>query len=201
MVFFLWNSKPGIVGHCGWHRRNHGFLLNYQVLMNIHFQCRSNLFFRREAEIIFRIAKEEKVTGKGHIWIVTQSILGDLDKESSAPDEFPIGLLGKLLLDHSEFLPPAYVRTTGGYVFTGVCLFNFRGWGGGGTQSKSRKGGTPSQVWGGGVPWPGLDVGGYPILGQWGGTPAKSRWCEVMFSQVCVCSTFGGGGGTQSKSR
>ena len=32
-------------------------------------------------------------------------------------------------------------------------------------------GGTPSQVWGGGVPWPGLDGGeGYPIPGLvWGG--------------------------------
>ena len=66
----------------------------------IHFQFVYNLLFRREAEIIFRIAKEEKVTGKGHIWIVTQSILGDLDKESSAPDEFPIGLLGKFLWDN-----------------------------------------------------------------------------------------------------
>ena len=52
-------------------------------------------FFRREAEIIFHIAKEEKVTGKGHIWIVSQSIVGDLDKETTAPKEFPIGLLGK----------------------------------------------------------------------------------------------------------
>ena len=42
------------------------------------------------------------------------------------------------------FLPLAYVvRTTGGYVFTGVCLFNF--WGG--TPFQVRMGGTPSQVW------------------------------------------------------
>ena len=40
-------------------------------------------------------------------------------------------------------LPPAYVRTTGGYVFTGVCLFNFRG----------------------GYPISGLGKGGYTISG------------------------------------
>ena len=50
---------------------------------------------------------------------------------------------------HMQFLPPAYVRTTGGYVFTGVCLFNFRG---GYPISGLGKGGTPSQVWVGGVP-------------------------------------------------
>ena len=62
-------------------------------------------------------------------------------------------------------LPPAYVvRTTGGYVFTGVCLFNFGG------------GGTPSQVWMGGYPIPGLYGRGVPGVssharsGWWGGT-------------------------------
>ena len=41
------------------------------------------------------MAQEEHVTGKGHIWIVSQSIVGDLDKESKAPTDFPTGLLGK----------------------------------------------------------------------------------------------------------
>ena len=61
----------------------------------------------------------------------------------------------------AEYLPPAYVRTTGGYIFTGVCLFNF--WGGRGypipglgrrgvPHLRSWWGGTPSQVWPGGYP-------------------------------------------------
>ncbi len=54
-----------------------------------------HICFRKEAEIIFKIAKEEHVTGKGHIWIVSQSIVGDLDKEPTAPAEFPIGLMGE----------------------------------------------------------------------------------------------------------
>ena len=67
------------------------------------------------------------------------------------------------------FLPPAYVvRTTGGYVFTGVCVFNFveggvhhHRSGGGVPHPRSRQevphpisrwgGGTPSQVWMGGT--------------------------------------------------
>ena len=61
-------------------------------------------------------------------------------------------------------------------------------------------GGYPIQVWGGGVPWPGLECGGeYPILGVgvpqpgldgwgypipglgWGGTLAWSRWWGELF--------------------
>ena len=45
-------------------------------------------------------------------------------------------------------LPPAYVVWREGTVFTGVCLLTFRG-------------GTPSQVWVGGVPH--LRSGGYPM--------------------------------------
>ena len=56
------------------------------------------------------------------------------------------------------YLPPAYVRTMGGYVFTGVCLFNF--WGG-----------YPIPSLGRGYPIPGL-AGGYPIPGP-GGTPSQ----------------------------
>ena len=75
---------------------------------------------------------------------------------------------------HMQFLPPAYVRTTGGYVFTGVCLFNFRG--GRGTPSQVWvRGGTPSQVW----------VGGYPISGLGRGVPhPRSRSGGVTTSQV-----------------
>ena len=56
-------------------------------------------------------------------------------------------------------LPPAYVRTTGGYVFTGVCLF--RGW----SQVSDFRGRVPGlRFSGGGVP--GLRFlggGGYPV--------------------------------------
>ena len=56
---------------------------------------------------------------------------------------------------------------TGGYVFTGVCLFTFLGvgdtpsqvWMGGGPIPG---GGTPSQVWMRGYPIPGLDGGTHP---------------------------------------
>ena len=85
-------------------------------------------------------------------------------------------------------LPFAYVSTTGGYVFTGVCLFNFWGAGypipglgrgvphlrsgQGGTPYQVWLGGTSSQVWPGGYPIPGLDWGypGYPLLTRsgWG---------------------------------
>ena len=72
------------------------------------------------------------------------------------------------------FLPPAYVvRTTGGYVFTGVCLFNF--WGGGVPHHMSEEGvphprsrwgylGYPPTMIGWGTPHPGLDGGGYPTM-------------------------------------
>ena len=90
-------------------------------------------------------------------------------------------------LHTSQYLPPAYVRTTGGYVFTGVCLFNFRE---GVPHPRSRYGvphlrsggypisglgGTPSQVWLGGTPSqvggvPHLRSGGYPIQVWLGGT-------------------------------
>ena len=85
----------------------------------------------------------------------------------------------------SSSLSPAYVvRTTGVYVFTGVCLFNFREGGypisgldkgvpharSRGVPHPSSGGGTPPHVWLGGThsadegyPIPGL-IEGYPIL-------------------------------------
>ena len=56
--------------------------------------------------------------------------------------------------------------TTGGYVFTGVCLFNFRG----GVPHVRSGGEPPSQVWG----VPHLRFGwGYPISGSGGGYPVQ----------------------------
>ena len=72
------------------------------------------------------------------------------------------------LLQKWDFLP-------GGYVFTGVCLFNF-----GGSTPSQVWGDTPSRVWmvggrypipGWGVPHPGLD-GGVPKVPP----PARSGW-------------------------
>ena len=61
----------------------------------------------------------------------------------------------------SGYLPPAYVRTTGGYVFTGVCLFNFRG-------------GYPVPSLGRGVPHLRSGRGGYPLPGLARGVPPQS---------------------------
>ena len=65
----------------------------------------------------------------------------------------------------SQFLPPAYVRTTGGYVFTGVCLF---------------RGGPRSQIFGGGGWVPGLRfLGGGPglkFLGWGWGSQVSDFW-------------------------
>ena len=93
-------------------------------------------------------------------------------------NETEIEIFGALLL------PPAYVRTAGGYVFTGVCLFNF--WGGypisvlgrGYPISGLGRGGTPSQVQVGGYPIPGLGRGGYPEypLDLGWGTPPDLGW-------------------------
>ena len=79
----------------------------------------------------------------------------------------------------------AHVRsTTGGYVFTGVCLFNLKevpypADGGYPIPGLDGGGGVPHPRSGWGYPIPGLDRG-YPILGLDGGTPgyplARTRW-------------------------
>ena len=77
-----------------------------------------------------------------------------------------------------KLLPPAYVRTTGGYVFTGVCLFR-----GGG------RGGPRSQIFGGGgVPGLRYSGGGVPSLRFWGGGSQVSD-----FQGGYPVSDFGGG--------
>ena len=87
---------------------------------------------------------------------------------------------------HSLFT--ARVRsTTGGYVFTGLCLSNFRG---GEYPIQLMGGPIPGLDWGGvphladGVPYPSWRNGGYPILGSdmrypiqlMGGVPHLSWW-------------------------
>ena len=101
----------------------------------------------------------------------------------------------RLLLSHRwtfllHLITARVQSTTGGYVFTGVCLFNFRGEGTpsswqGGTNLRSRWGGTPYQVQVGRVPIPGPGwlypiqvMGGGVIPYSWpGGVPNPwSRW-------------------------
>ena len=98
------------------------------------------------------------------------------------------------LLTRSSIFTARVRSSTGGYVFTGVCLFNFWGWGvphpaDGGYPSKvwmegypiQLMGGTPSQVWTG-IPHPRSGWGGYPIPGPDGGVtpgyplPVRTRW-------------------------
>ena len=79
-----------------------------------------------------------------------------------------------------KLLPPAYVRTTGGHVFTGVCLFGGGGGvpglrfsvvGGGSQVSDFLGGGVPSlRFWGGGSQVSDFQ-GGYPVSDFWGGGP------------------------------
>ena len=75
-------------------------------------------------------------------------------------------------IDLNSVLITARVRTTGGYVFTGVCLFNF--FFGGGYPITGLDRGLPNPRSGQGrYPIPGLDGGGgvlNPRSGWWGGT-------------------------------
>ena len=100
-------------------------------------------------------------------------------------------------------LPPAYVRTTGGYVFTGVCLFTFRGGGypisglsRGGPHLSSRETGYPIPdpgPWGYPIPGP----GGYPIPGPRGVPHPRSgggvlRVQPPGIASTCYSYTAGG---------
>ena len=85
-----------------------------------------------------------------------------------------------------SLLPPAYVRTTGGYVFTGVCLF------GGGSQVQVQVGGAPvSDFWGGGYPVSDFRGGGTQSQIFWGGVPGLSKgknfWHQIWLD---TCSDW-----------
>ena len=45
---------------------------------------------REEATHILSQAKDYKITGENYVWVVTQSVIGDVQ----APGEFPVGMLG-----------------------------------------------------------------------------------------------------------
>nr|XP_053630447.1 glutamate receptor ionotropic, NMDA 2B-like [Cherax quadricarinatus] len=48
---------------------------------------------KEEARYIMRSAEGLGLTGKNYVWIVTQSVVGPTD---TGPNEFPVGMLGKL---------------------------------------------------------------------------------------------------------
>ena len=56
-------------------------------------------FSRREAETIVRASKKHGLFGKEYVWILTRSAMGDLDgtrgTSPRAPEDYPMGLLGK----------------------------------------------------------------------------------------------------------
>ncbi len=49
--------------------------------------------------MILHLASQVGLTGKGYVWIASQSVVGDLSESTSQPgDEFlPIGLMGLYL--------------------------------------------------------------------------------------------------------
>ncbi len=53
---------------------------------------------QEEAVGILEVATELGLTGKDFVWIVTQSIVGNIDQDNvpTAPPAFPIGMLGEL---------------------------------------------------------------------------------------------------------
>ena len=53
------------------------------------------LFFRDEAKLIMALAKSMGLTGREFVWVLSQSIVGDIEKMK--PKEFPIGLFGNTL--------------------------------------------------------------------------------------------------------
>ncbi len=59
------------------------------------------MFFRKEAESILEIANIKGLTGKEFVWVVSQSIVGDLSSSNNrkAPLEFPVGLFGKFVIN------------------------------------------------------------------------------------------------------
>jgi ionotropic glutamate receptor NMDA 2B len=52
---------------------------------------------KEEARNILQTANKLGLTGSNYVWIVTQSVIGD----SLAPNEFPVGMLGKFLFSLS----------------------------------------------------------------------------------------------------
>lgn len=49
---------------------------------------------REEAVRILSIANDLKITGENYIWVVTQSVIENLQ----TPSQFPVGMLGELIL-------------------------------------------------------------------------------------------------------
>ena len=41
------------------------------------------------------VAGSMGLTDKDYLWVVSQSIVGDISDDPAAPEEFPVGVLGK----------------------------------------------------------------------------------------------------------
>jgi ionotropic glutamate receptor NMDA 2B len=48
---------------------------------------------REEAIGILKAARDYKITGENYVWVVTQSVIENLQ----TPNEFPVGMLGKYI--------------------------------------------------------------------------------------------------------
>ena len=100
------------------------------------------------------------VSVAGHIWGLFRATVRDVDA-----------------LPHPTLLPPA--SEGWGKVIFSLCVSVHTLMGGGVPHLRSGWVGTPSQVWLGGYPIPGL-AGGYPISGLAGGVPhLRSGWGEL----------------------
>lgn len=52
---------------------------------------------REEASQILSDAREYKITGENYVWVVTQSVIENLQ----TPNQFPVGMLGKIIFHYS----------------------------------------------------------------------------------------------------
>ena len=62
-------------------------------------------------KLILEIAETMGLTGREFVWVLSQSIVGDIDKMK--PKEFPLGLFGKDVLYNISFVCPIVLFLTG----------------------------------------------------------------------------------------
>lgn len=76
---------------------------------------------REEAIHILSQARDYKITGENYVWVVTQSVIGDVQ----APGEFPVGMLGERLTQTCCILIKNIVQliTSSGGVASGTIFF------------------------------------------------------------------------------
>ena len=49
---------------------------------------------KEEAANIMKVARKIGITRSTYVWVVTQPVIGERGKDSKAPNEFPVGMLG-----------------------------------------------------------------------------------------------------------